>query len=134
MARPVLQMIEAAVNRRAFLRKTMSATAAFATSLCGIGMAKTAHAGGVGCCGLCKVPGTCMYTDCACEWTWTCCKPYQQHVNPEWWQCDECFEQPVEPCTLPCEDMCECFTCIGVKCSRATLLGTGYCEAYLGGC
>lgn len=78
MSEKLIDRITASISRRGFLGTLSAASAAFIVGLFKI---QGASASGipcqpglftVGCCCLFKDPRTCSYSDCGCEWVWTC--------------------------------------------------------------
>jgi hypothetical protein len=115
MSEKFVEKLTEAVSRRGIL-KTMSAAAAALV----LGLFDVAHAGGcpagtvaVGCCCLCKLPSTCTYGNCACQWIWTCDTQIGEIPLCRRYTCKECFTNPT-----PCDD--DPASCPNAKCSRAT--------------
>lgn len=118
MPRKLLQLVESALDRRAFLRKVTTIAGALVAGV--VGAPRPAYAC-YGCCGLCLDPGGgCSFTNCACTWNWKC----PDYGTCRFYRCYECFENPVSPCDQPCYNDPHCgITCVGVKCSAYAQLG-----------
>ena len=137
MPETLIARLSEAVGRRGFLRTVSAASAALTMGVLNI---KTTEASGidcgptlfnVGCCCVCLDPRTCSYSDCVCEWSWTCThylgpepidQPPDKDAPP-----DSEPKLPINPC--PCQRFTckECYSaatvcvgCTGIKCSKAT--------------
>lgn len=130
MSSRIVEFIEDAISRRAFVQRVSAATAAFISGV--LFAPESGHANpvyAIQCCSLCRLPITCSYHDCTCEWSWTCCHPPSGCVpNNRMWKCHECIETPMAPCSndpVPCNLLQACgkkAQCPGVKCSKVTVV------------
>jgi len=125
VSRKIVELIEDAIGRRAFLQKASAATAAWVSALFVPESAYGSSTWAVKCCKVCRFPGTCDYSGCVCEWSWMCCMPTVGGciLEETKYKCRECIDNPIPPCSnspTPCSAVVACGLkpqCPGVKCS-----------------
>jgi hypothetical protein len=119
----LVEKVTELVSRRHILTRLPAAAAAFVLGVFSLsGVTHAACPGGLFallCCCLCKNPGTCTYSNCACEWFWPCDHRIGQNCYEV--ECWECFTNPT-----PCSGSPT--ACPNAKCSKTLIISVRICE------